>query len=102
MDSKIILGRILQKFIDLKVSKYQDYNEFGFVNLTGTSVLVSRENGADTNIPLNKIITAIEGYQNNLELYNQGPSELRDLGISHITSPIHSLLHLLPNEVYIK
>ncbi len=100
MDSKIILGRLLQKFIDLQVSQFADYNEFGFVSLSVSSVTVSRENGDDTPLPFKKIITAIEGYQRNNELYDLGPAALRDLGITHINSPIHSILHLLSKEVY--
>ncbi len=46
MDSKIILGCLLQKFIDLQVSQFADYNEFGFVSLSVSSVTVSRENEA--------------------------------------------------------
>ncbi len=100
MDSKIILGRILQKFIDVKVSKYHQYNEFGFVQLSQSSVTVSRETGADTPIQFNKLLIAIEGYQKNPGMYNEGPVALRSLGLTHITSPIYSLLHLLPEDVY--
>ena len=100
MDSKIILGRLLQKFIDLQVSQFGNYNTFGFVRLSGNSIIVSREEGADTPLPFKKIIKAIEGYQADNGLYNLGPAELRKLGITHINSPVHSILHLLPKEVY--
>lgn len=56
------------------------------------------EKGADTREPFEKILVAIDAYKENPELYNEGPSKLRDYGITHITSPIRSILHLLPKE----
>ena len=100
MEAQIILGRILQKFIDNGFSKYLDYNRFGFIELKNSSVIVSREAGDNTPDPFKDMIIAIKGYQNNISLYDEGPSSIRTLGITHITSPIHSLLHLLPKEVY--
>ena len=38
------------------------------------------------------------GYQHEITNYDKGPDALRDLGITHINSPIHSLLHLLSRE----
>lgn len=61
MDSKIILGRLLQRFIELGSTQYQNLNAFGFIELKSTHVVVSRENGADTRIDFTKIISAIEG-----------------------------------------
>ncbi len=98
MDSKIILGRILQKFIDAKYAHVDGYNRFGFIELKRSSVIVSRENGADTIIPFTKIIIGIEAYQKESELYEQGPTCLRSVGISHVTSPVFALLHLLSNK----
>jgi len=100
MEAQIILGRILQKFIDKGFSKHLDYNRFGFVDLKNNSVIVTREAGANTSVPFKDLIIAIEGYQKNTSLYDEGPSSIRALGITHITSPIHSLLHLLPKDAY--
>ena len=100
MESKIILGRILQKLIDQGYTKYQDYYSFGFVKLNDTSIIVSRETGEDTRIPFDELMIGINGYKENNELYDEGPGAIRTLGISHISSPIHSLLHLLPKDAY--
>ena len=100
MDSKIILGRLLQRFIDEKSSQYMDYNKFGLIEVKANSIIVSRENGSDTPIPFKKLVSAIEAYQNSPDLYDTGPSSLRNIGLTHITSPIHSILHLLPKEIF--
>ena len=101
MDSKIILGKILQRFSDQSCSQVSGYNSFGYLHETDNAVYVSREKGDDSSIPFKKLQLAIEGYQKNPELYNSGPKELRKLGLTHITSPIYSLLHLLPKESYV-
>lgn len=95
-----MLGRILQKIIDNKYSQYKHYNKFGFVMLKDESLMVLRENGNGVSLPFKKILSAIEGYKTNLDLYDQGPDALRLTGISHINSPIHSLLHLLDKDCY--
>lgn len=100
MDSKILLGKILQRFSDKKVCQVEGYNSFGYIRETNNSVYVTRENGQDTPIPFKKIIIGIEACQKNLSLYNLGPGELREYGITHINSPIWSLLHLLKEEEY--
>ncbi len=100
MDSKILLGKILQRFCDLKLSRVEGYNSFGYIKETNTTVTISREEGQDTPVPFAKLIVAIEAYQNMPHLYNEGPTALRDFGITHITSPVWSLLHLLTEEDY--
>lgn len=101
MESKIILGRILQRFIDMQNVQVAGYNSFGFVQLKISSVVVSREAGKNTPIPFNKLIIGIEAYKENLDLYEKGPTALRAFGITHITSPVYSLLHLLSKEAYL-
>lgn len=100
MDSNILLGKILQKFKDLTVSKYADYNSFGYLFEDNGSVTVSRENGDDTRIPFARILVAIDAYKSDPSLYEQGPSALRKVGITHITSPIFSMTHLLEKSEY--
>jgi len=100
MDSKIILGRLLQRFIDEKYAEQEGYNRFGFVQLKNSSVVVSRENGADTPVQFAKIIKGIEAYQQRPELYELGPTALRAVGITHVTSPVFALLHLLQKSDY--
>jgi hypothetical protein len=100
MDSKILLGKILQRFKDLKISQVEGYKTFGYISETNSSVKVTRETGEDTPIPFSKLIIGIEAYQSNPELYDSIPKSLREFGITHFTSPIWSLLHLLNKEDY--
>ena len=100
MDSKILLGKILQRFFDKKISKYKSYNSFGYLRETNSAVDLTREKGQNTKIPFVKILIGIESYKENPKLYDEGPIALRDFGISHINSPIYSLLHLLSKEDY--
>jgi hypothetical protein len=98
MDSKIILGRILQRFIDTEIAQVAGYNQFGFIKLSKNSVVVSRER--DTIVPFSKIIIGIETYQKAPDLYEKGPTVLRAVGITHVTSPVFALLHLLLKSDY--
>lgn len=100
MDSKILLGKILQRFSDYKTVKVEDYNSFGYIRETNNSVIVTREKGKDTRVPFRKILKGIEAYQLNPKLYIDGPKPLREFGITHETSPVWSLLHLLELECY--
>jgi hypothetical protein len=100
MDSKIILGRIIQRLVDQSYSQVEGYNRFDLVEVKSTSILVLRENGKNATIPLNKILIGIEAYQHNVEKYDKGPTELRTVGLTHITSPIFSMLHLLTKLDY--
>lgn len=102
MDSKILLDKILQKFSDKKVSKVGQYNSFGYIRETNKAVHVTREDGKDTAVPFSKIIIAIDAFKENPELYLDGPGKLRDFGITHINSPIWSMLHLISVEEYQK
>jgi len=100
MDSKILLGKILQRFSDRSVSKVEGYNSFQYLRETDNSVYVGREKGQDTSIPFKKIIVGIEAFKENPELYDKGPNSLREFGITHINSPIWSLLRLLSPRDY--
>lgn len=100
MDSKILLGKILQRFYDTKTSQVDGYNAFGYIKHSDTAVYVTRENGKDTRVPYEKILIGIEGYQKQPSLYHQGPGAVRELGITHVNSPVWSLLHLLDAKEY--
>ncbi len=100
MDSKILLGKILQRFIDAKIVKVEGYNSFGYIRETNNSLFVTREAGKDTQITFNKIVKAIEAYQADPELFDNGPTALRDYGIRYVTSPVWALLHLLSKGDY--
>ena len=100
MNSNILLGKILQRFCDSGISRVEGFNSFEYLRETSIYVYVKRENGQETSIPFKKIIVGIEAFKLNPELFNLGPSALRPYGITHITSPIWSLLHLLAPEEY--
>jgi len=101
MDSKILLGKILQRFKDMGISHVEGYNSFGYVRETENSVIVTREDGQDTPIPFSKILKGIDSYKLNPSLHDEGPSVLRQFNITHVTSPVWSLLHLLHKKEYI-
>lgn len=95
MESKILLGKILQRFRDQQFVQVEGYNRFEYIRETEKAVWVTREKGADTPVPFNKLIKGIEAFQNDPNLYKEGPSAIREFGITHVTSPVWSLLHLL-------
>lgn len=74
------------------------YNRFGYVRQTGSYVVVSREKGKDTKIPLKKIAAAVDAVRKDSSVYTGGPSRLRRHGLTHITSPLWAILHLLTVE----
>lgn len=100
MDSKILLGKILQRFSDKKIAQVKGYNAFGYIKETNTAVFVTRETGKNTRVSFKKIIAGIQAYQENPALYNEVPTSLRQFGITHVTSPVWSLLHLLNESDY--
>ncbi|GGG94127.1 hypothetical protein GCM10007415_31470 [Parapedobacter pyrenivorans] len=59
VDSKILLGKILQRFVDRKIAKVRGYNKFGYVKQTDKQVYVSRENGENTPVFFKKILTVL-------------------------------------------
>lgn len=75
--------------------KRDRYNKFVYVRETDNVVILLREKGTEARIPYSKIAQAIEAVRTNPEIYTQGPSSLRKYGITHINSPVWSLLHLL-------
>jgi len=96
----VLLGKALKTF-ELVVIAKGVQNDFGYIGEFPTHVLVTREGGLDTKIPYTKLLTVIEVYQANPELYDIGPAALRDFGITHITSPIWAILHLLKKTDYL-
>ena len=100
MDSKILLGKILQRFKDKTFAKVDGYNSFGYIRETDKAVFVTREAGEDTPIPFVKILKGIDAYKSNTTLHQTTPTALRDFGITHVTSPVFALLHLLNEEDY--
>jgi hypothetical protein len=100
MNSKILLGKILQRFKEQGKAQVAGYNAFLYQRETSDSVNVLREKGTEAKVTFVKILVGIEAYQENPHLYNQGPTALREFGITHITSPVYAMLHLLAKEEY--
>lgn len=100
MESKIIFGRLLQRIIDQGYAQVNGYNCFEYVKHTDSFVTILRENGQEALIPFKKLLIGIEGYQSSPSDYNTGPTALCKYGLTHITSPIFSILHLLDQSDY--
>lgn len=100
MESKILLQQIIKTFREKNVAQVAGYKSFGYIRETPRAVIVSREDGLDTSVPFAKILIGIEAYKSEPELYDQRPTELRGFGITHVTSPVFALLHLLKKESY--
>lgn len=100
MESEYLLSIILERFKEKGMAKVDNYNSFGYVRETPKSVIVTREKGKDTPVPHIKIIKGIDAYKNKPDLYDEGPGALREFDITHVTSPVWSLLHLLKKEEY--
>ena len=100
MKNQKLLNQILEKFRKKGVSQVVGYNSFGYVSETEKTITVSREKGKDTIISKSKILVGIEAFIKNSNLYYEGPAKLREYGITHVTSPIWSLLHLVPFNEY--
>lgn len=102
MQSTILLTKILQRFKDQGKAQAPGLKSFQYVRETSSSVVVLRENGNEAIVPFSKIITGIKAFQGTPSLYHQGPSALREFGITHVNSPIYAMLHLLKKEEYQK
>lgn len=95
-----ILTKIISEFKSKGYSKVKDYKSFGYIRETKKAVIISREAGEDTRIPFKKIEQGIEAVKDNPSVYSSGPNSLRAYGITHINSPIWSLLHLVSKDEY--
>lgn len=102
MESAVLLKSILKRFKERGIAQFKGYNRFGYLGETESAVTVSRESGKDTPVSFKKILQGIEAYQKVNELYDMGPSVLREYGITHVTSPVYALLHLIDKEEYDK
>ena len=100
MTSNAILENILKSFKSQGYCQVPGYNRFGYVREINSTVVVSREAGKDTKIPFSKIQEGIEAVKADKSIYDKGPSGLRAAGLTHITSPIWSLLHFVPKSEY--
>ena len=92
----------MQDFKKKGHAQVSGYKRFGYLKETETAAYISREAGKDTRVPFEKMLIGIEAYQHNPENYDMGPSVLRQYGLTHVTSPIFALLHLLPKKSYLQ
>jgi hypothetical protein len=90
-----VVDMILSRLSEQGTAQVEGYNSFGFVRRTPSAVIVSRENGLDTPISLSRLEMAVEAVRKDPRIYDAGPSALRDHGITHVTSPLWALLHLV-------
>lgn len=86
---------IIRRFKEQGYCQVPGYNRFGYVGEASGAVVVSRERGQDARIPFRKLEQAVQAVRSDPTVYDRGPSALREYGITHISSPIWSLLHLL-------
>jgi hypothetical protein len=93
MENKI--ETIVERFQKMGFAQVPGYKKFGYISKTDKALTVSREKGKDTPIPYAKIEEAIKAIRLNNSVYDNGPSSLRKYGITHITSPVWALVHLL-------
>ena len=95
MTQDVTVSRIVDLLESRGFAQVAGYNRFGFVERGTSHVVISRENGKDTRIPFAKIEQAVLAVRRDPKVYSEGPSRLRTHGITHITSPLWALLHLL-------
>ena len=90
-----VSGILLSRFRERGLAQVEGYNKFGYIYETDNAVIVSRERGYDTRVPLETIEKAIEAVRKDPQVYNKGPSRLTEHGITHINSPVWAILHLV-------
>jgi len=88
---KLIIKRLRKRGF----SQVSGYNRFRYMCETEKAIILLREKGTEARIPLAKIAAAIEAVRQEPAIYDKGPSALRKYGITHINSPLWSLLNLL-------
>ena len=99
-DNNIILEKVLEAFRDQGFAQVEGYNRFGYLRETDNAVYVERETGKDTRVGFEYILSGIEALQDDHTIYSAGPSSLRKYDITHVTSPVWAILHLLPLSAY--
>ena len=89
---------LINRFSHQKRAQVINYNSFGFIKTTDTAVYVTREKGKDTRIGYDDIETAVSAVRKDATVYKNGPGTLRDYGITHVTSPVWAIIHLMTLE----
>ncbi len=100
METNNLVKEIINRLKKQGYCQVEGYKKFVYIRETDKSVFLLREKGTETRISRSKIAKAIDIVQKDIEVYDKGPSGLREHIATHIHSPLWSLLHLLtPNEI---
>ena len=102
MSTQILLGKILKRFKDLRIAQVRGYTTFEYLKETPAAVYVLRQKGTKARVPFKKMTLGIDAFKAEPSLYDEGPTALRKYGITHVTSPVWTLLHLLEKGEYLK
>jgi len=94
----IVVEELIFRFKMKRVAKVDGYNEFKLVKQQGNNLIVTREKGKETEIPKSRISKAIEFVRKDPTIYDRGPGALHGTGVTHITSPVWTILHLMTLE----
>ncbi len=100
MDSMKILSTIQREIKARGYAQVPEHNKYEYVRETPSAIVVSREAGQDTPIYLTDILTGIDAAKLDSNVYDGGPDTLREHGITHVSSPVWALLHLVPKSDY--
>jgi len=89
-----LISKILTRFKKTGICTSKKV-KFKYISHNDNKVEVSREKGKDTPIYFRDLARAIEAVRKDHIVYSEGPSRLRKHGLTHVTSPLWALLHLL-------
>ena len=93
--SPMNVSSLIARFKENGDAQVEGYKKFEYVRETNNAVIIRRENGNEVRIPKGTLKKAIEAVQNEPQVYNEGPTKLRKYGITHITSPVWAILHVV-------
>ena len=100
-----IVEEIIERFGE-EESAQGAINQFGFVSDDGENIIVSREQGQNTLISRNEILSAVQAVRGNHELYNGTVTEFRNVLVEkydinrRIYQSLYALIRILPlNEI---
>ena len=91
-----VVQEVLGDFESAGYAEVPGYARFGFHKRTDSRVVVMRRNGNTAAVPNRILAKAIEAVRKDQSVYRDGPSRLREFGITHIESPTWAILHAVP------
>jgi hypothetical protein len=90
-----LVREIVARLKEKGFAEVEGYNRFVLVRSTGSALYVLREKGTEAKVPLDKIRVGLSAIRGDHSVYTSGPNALRKYGITHVNSPVWSLVHLL-------